>query len=357
VQTQREIQAGQQSSPPKKITRRVMLPESAQISEETADAADARKIRWGMSPSYHVNLSHLVGNRWTGYHEILPRRLYRFEIVRPTGINEQKSRMDDEGERAATQTVGREPRTCAEDVQAMAGEKVFIVFPSLTAREDGQEIFDAVYPVEVEARIWLMTADALRTPQVKGKGTIEPHLLEYCEAEGIRPPYRAEGHALAEFIRYFEEDAHGVVDADTTLTDGQREVAHEVVDEVLEGARNAFQHRYSRLSNSFGLMEERQTSGTGKKKLDPHDEECLAETGIVQSRDKPVEASQKMGAEIGKQIAEGQAEHSGQLAGAVERLAEAQSATQSTLAQIAEQSRMQGEALLILLRERGTQQQ
>src|SRR5918912_4418316 len=79
-----------------RITRRVMLPETARKTAEAADAEDARKIRYGFSPSYYINLGSLAGNRWTGYSEIFPRMLYKFEQVHPTGINESPDRLDEE---------------------------------------------------------------------------------------------------------------------------------------------------------------------------------------------------------------------------------------------------------------------
>lgn len=321
-------------APPRKITRRVMLPESTASSKEAEDAADARLVRWGLSPSYHLNLSHLVGNRWTGHGEVLPRRLYRFEVVRPTGINEDRRRMDEEESEApaALQTKARQPRTCAEDVSAIAGATVFTVIECARGRDDAEDIWAAVYPVETEARVWLMTDPGLRSPWVKGP-KVEEHLLEYFSLRDIKPPYRAEGHALAEFVRHLEEGAHDLADEAVELTEEQRVVAHEMIEEVLSGARGAYEHRYARLNNTFGLMEERRNTGQGKKKFDPHDFQCMAETGIVPPEEKPVEASQKMGEAVGEKIVEGANKSSAELARAVEKLAEGQAAAQAVLVQ------------------------
>jgi hypothetical protein len=342
-----QTQPAHEAPPKKKITRRVMLPESTVASKEAADAADARLTRWGISPSYHINLSHLVGNRWTGHNEILPRRLYRFDVVRPEGINERRSRLDEEDstKESALMVEARQPRTCAEDVQAIAGERRFVVCESVKGRDDAEELWEVIYPVETEARIWMMTTEHARKPWVKGEA-VEPHLVEYFQQEGIEKPYKTEGHALAEFILHLEREAGGLVDAEENgLNAEQRELAHAMIDEVLRGAYDAHAHRAARLGATFGSMQERQNTGTGKKRLDQHDEECLAETGIVPPAEKPVEASQKMGEAVGQQFAESANKSTERLAETVEKIAEAQAETQKIVAQ---QGQLMATATMVL---------
>jgi hypothetical protein len=307
------------------ISRRVMLPETARRSPEAADAEDARKIRYGFSPSYYINLGSLSGNRWTGYAHIYPRILYRFEQVHPTGINESPDRLDEEkGNLPAYLSVSRSPRTCAEDVKSVAQERVFAILNSLTDRPDAQDIWDVIYPVEAEAEIWSKTDRAIRGP-------LPDHLRHYYEQAGLEPPYVRDGHALALFIEYLERSAPPLVRGE--FTGEMLEVAESCVNEMLQAANDAFIHRYSRLHASFGSMETRKNNGQGKNKLDGHDWQCIAETGIEKPEDKPVLASQKMGEAIGDQIAERSAHSEGQLAEAVRELKDSQLAMQREAAE------------------------
>lgn len=324
----------------RQIIRRVMLPQTEQMTQEAANIEDSRKIRYGFSPSYFINLGFLTGNRYTGYGEIFPRTLYKFDRVFPTGINEDPSRLDEEAkDQPAFATVSRSPRTCAEDVRSEAGDRVFAILSSLTDRDDAQFIWDVIYPVEVEAEIWAKTDRATR-------GANPPDYLRAFYAQsGLEAPYVIEGgHGLALFIRHLEKSAPSLIRkagfSEETLT-----AAETTLTEMLQAANEAYRHRYTRLHTSFGSMESRQNSGEGKQQLDPHDWECIAETGIERPEDKPVVASQRMGTAMGEAIAETNAHTQGQLADAVTALGAGQIAMQEQIAQ-------QNQLIIQLLQER-----
>jgi hypothetical protein len=319
------------------ITRRLMLPETEQITQDAADLEDARKIRYGFSPSYFLNLGSLTGNRYTGHMQIYPRTLYRFDRVFPTGINEDPERIDErKGEQPPFATVTRHPRTCAEDVRSEAAERVFAILTVLTDRDDAQEIWDLIYPVEVEAKIFAKTDRAIRGP-------VPPYLLDHYRRMGLEIPYVIEGHALAEFIQHLERMEFAL--AKLALKPSVYEVAEATRKEMLQAANDAFQYRSARLNGSFGSIESRQNSGVGKKQLDKHDWQCIAETGIQRPEDKPVAASQKMGAAMGEAIAKTNEESQSQLAQAVTMIAEGQQNLQQQLA-------LQSQAILELLQDR-----
>lgn len=323
-----------------RIIRRVMLPDTEERTQESADAEDARKTRWGISPSYHLNLGSLTGNRYTGFQNIYPRRLYRFEEVYPTGINEDSTRLDeDRPEQSSFRTLERSPRTCAEDVRSEAGDRVFQVFSSLTGREDGGLLWDVIYPVAAEAEIYAMT-------ERKFRGPIEPWVKAYYEEIGLEAPYVKKGNALDIFIQHLERNAPSLI-LEAGLSIEQIEVAEAFLAEMQNAATMAFNHRASRLSVSFGLIEQRKNSGIGKNKLDRHDNECIAETGIDRPENLPVIASQQMGAAIGQEIAESNDRTSTQLAQAVEQLAAGQASTSEVLAVI-------GKAVASLLEDRNS---
>jgi hypothetical protein len=278
-----------------------MLPSTAQMTPEAADIEDARKVRWGISPSYFLNLGHLSGNRFVGYNEIYPRMLYRFDWVYPNGINESSDRMDeDKAEMPAVVTTKRSPRTCAQDVTSEAAERVFVIFSSLTDREDAPEIWDAIYPVEVEARIWAATQRHMRGP-------VPDYLREFYAATGVEAPFIQEGHALQLFIDHLEKIAPQLI-LQAKFDEQAYGVAETALREILQGANEAYQFRYGRLHTSFGSMMSQRTSGKGKRKLDPHDWECLQETGIKREEDSE-----------------------NQLAAAVDRLAQGQQQTNKIL--------------------------
>ena len=312
----------------RQIIRRVMLPQTEQMTREAADIEDGRKIRYGFSPSYYLNLGFLTGNRYTGYGEIFPRSLYKFDRVFPTGINEDPNRLDEErGKMPAFATVSRSPRTCAEDVRSEAGDRVFAILSSLTDRDDAQFIWDVIYPVEVEAEIWAKTERAIR-------GANPPdYVREFYAQTGLQSPYVIEGgHALRDFIQHLERKAPELIRA-AGLSEETRAAAEATLNEMLQAANDAYQHRYARLTTSFGSIESRKNSGQGKKQLDRHDWQCIAETGIERPEDKPVAASQRMGTAMGEAIAERSAQNENQLADAVRAIADSQRAMQEEAAQ------------------------
>jgi hypothetical protein len=325
----------------KRISRRVMLPETASQTREATDTEDARKTRWGVSPSYHINLGSLTGNRWTGYSEIFPRTLYKFEQVHPTGINESPDRLDEEKILPPFQNVSRSPRTCAEDVKATADDRVFVIFSSLVGREDALLIWDAIYPVEAEAEIWATTDRSIR-------GQVPDYLKAYYAEIGLEAPYVREGHALALFVEHLERNAPSLI-AEAGFSDEVLLVAESVLAEILEAANEAFQHRSTRLYASFGSMETRKTEGKGKSKLDRHDMQCIAETGIQSDADKRLSVATAQGEALGEKISERSVQSEGKLAEAVSRLAEGQATTNRALAQM-------GNALAVLLEERAAKQ-
>jgi hypothetical protein len=312
----------------RRVIRRVMLPETEEMTREAADIEDARKIRYGFSPSYYLNLGSMTGNRYVGYGEIFPRTLYRFDKVHPTGINESPDRLDEERENLpAFAATTRSPRTCAEDVRSEAGPRVFAILSTLTDRDDAQEIWDVIYPVDVEAQIWARTDRAIR-------GLKAPDYLRafFDEELGLEAPYVIDGgHGLALFIRHLEQDAPRLI-REARFRNDVLEAAEGALAEILQAASEAFQHRYARLHASFGSLESRQNGGTGKNRLDRHDWQCITETGIERPEDKPVAASQRMGTAMGQAIAERSAHSEGQLAEAVKMLAEGQRAMQEEAA-------------------------
>jgi len=309
-----------------RLSRRVIVPSTAEITPEAADRLDARKVRFGFSPSYHLNLGELTGNRYVGYMNIYPRRLYRFDWVYPVGINESLERMDEEKPKLpAFAKTSRSPRTCAEDVVSVADTRVFRVLDALTDRDDAQDIWDAIYPVEVEAEVFAVTHPDIR-------GEVPEYLPQYYWETGLNFPYVKEGHALAMFIKHLDEQAAGLIDA-AGFDAKTREIAKTALREMRQAAGEAHRYRYNRLNISFGSKESRESTGVGKPYLDEHDHQCMAETGIDRPEDKPVVASQKMGEEIGNAIADRQAESESQLASAVTALAENQRLTMEQAAE------------------------
>lgn len=323
-------------------SRRLMLPATEQMTREAADLEDSRKIRYGFSPSYFLNLGSLTGNRYTGYREIFPRTLYRFEAVFPTGINEDPDRIDEKkAEQSPYSTVARSPRTCAEDVQAEAGERLFVILDPLTDRPDALRIWDLIYPIEAEAEIFAMT-------ERKSRGPVEQHLREFYEEAEVPFPYVKEGHPLARFISHLEQRESEL--AQMRLGPDLYEVVEATRVAMLHAAQEVFQHRYSRLQSSFGSMQSRQNTGIGKMKLDAHDEQCLAETGIRRPEEKPVEASQRFGAAMGEKIAEANLQSQNSLAQAVSLLAEGQQQMQQGQLQMQQQLAQQNAVIVELLK-------
>jgi hypothetical protein len=149
---------------------------------------------------------------------------------------------------------------------------------------------------------------------------------------GLEPPYFIDGgHALDLFMKHLENDAPALTHK-AGLNEAQVAVAEIVIEEMLDAATRAYRHRYMRLHASFGSIESRKNGDKGKNRLDAHDWQCIKETGIERPEDKPVAASQRMGAEIGKSIADRAAGTESQLASAVDRLAAGQEATNKILA-------------------------
>lgn len=337
----------------KTITRRAARPDTVQASPDAADMQNARLVRWGISPSYRINLGSLTGNRYTGHDEILPRVLYEFRRVTPVGINEDgEERMNEEIDPKsirAYKATDRQPRTCARDVADTAGDRVFVVPKALVGREDAPELWAVVYPVEVEAEIWMMTDPKLRGGLKPAEDGPVAYLQEYFDLKKINEPYEREGHALTAFIRHLSKEAPKLILA-AGLDDDAFTAAESLRVDVLQAAEEALARRVAALGVSFGSIEQRRNSGMGKSKLSPHDEECLAETGMEKPQDAPALASQKMGAEVGKQIAQGAAASSDKLAAAVESLAQGQQVLMTALQQ-------QGAALAALLQDRQPKQE
>jgi hypothetical protein len=326
------------SDEPQRLIRRVMLPATEERTQESADAEDARKIRWGYSPSYYLNLGSLTGNRYTGHMNIYPRRLYKFEEVYPTGINEDPTRLDEERpEQLAYQTKSRQPRTCAEDVRSEADWRVFAILSSLTDRDDAELIWDVIYPVAAEAEVYAVTLRNIRGP-------IEPWVKAYYEEIGLEAPYVRQGHALALFIQHLERNTPNMI-LEAGLSLEQIDVAEACLAEILEAANNVMFQRSSALGTSFGSIEARKNSGKGKNKLSKHDTECMAETGIDRPENLPVRASQELGVAMAQEMSESNDRTASQLAQAVEKIAAGQASTNEVLAIL-------GQAVTVLLNDR-----
>ena len=131
---------------------RTLKPQHELLRPPLAGEADPDAPRFGWSALMNIRCSDLTGSRRVGYESIPPRTLVKFETITVDQPPEDEKKFRDLGTNFTSEPewVRKSAQSCCYDIFQNYSPLGFTRFLALVGREDAEDIFNAIYPMDFQ---------------------------------------------------------------------------------------------------------------------------------------------------------------------------------------------------------------